>query len=89
LLHSTGYGSAAERAGQRRTILLGVAGAVLVATGLFVDRWLPAFLLIGLLTLGTAVALDAPVGSLPGGDDDDGSPTILRSLWVEAPPEPD
>jgi len=59
----------ADRPGAWRSVVVGAAGVALIAAGLFYDRWLPAFLVTGLLTLGAAVALDAPDGPLPPSDD--------------------
>ena len=86
-----GPGPAGDRPGEWRTILLGVVGAVLVAAGLFYDRWLPAFMITGLLTLGCAVALDVPAGSLPPPDEEDGAPGDRphRSVDRHGTKEPD
>ena len=68
-----------------RSVLLGGTGAACVVGGLFVDRWLPGLMLVGLLMLGTAVALDAPVGSL-GPLDAEESPSPITAL-LEDPPD--
>jgi len=83
----------ADRLGEWRTVLVGAAGVAFITAGLFYDRWLPAFLITGLLTLGGAVALDGPAGSLPLPDDecagrDEGPrPSVDRNGTEE--PDPD
>lgn len=85
MLHSPNWGSGAGRARQWRPVLLGGSGAALVAGGLFLDRWLPGLMLVGLLTLGAAVALDAPAGSLAPLDPEESSPVVFPALLDDAP----